>query len=386
MVTLKIMIKSLGRRKGSTFISTLALALSVTLLLIISHLHDAVTHYARNVSSEADLIIGAPADPVHLMLNSLFRIGSPPPKIPDSVLDFVTSHPEVAQAIPVSLRESHRGHPVIGTDNHYLNTLQLSTQQQDLKQLTFDSPTSVWIGARIAKERNYLPGDQMTIADGFSPSLKDEYQTPFTIQGILNPTGTPIDDDILAPLSGLKKARGEHGVSTSGINFIVVKLHSRQALLALQNVLKQQSPAPVEVAIPSAELDKLNHYKNMINNVMLAMAFIIGMLSLLMVFFNLSANFAERKREMELFRMVGARPYQIANMTFIEPLIQIIIALAAGILMYKFGQGLISQSLPFMTMDSLHLAHYGWLLLIFTIGFILAGVPAWKVYGLSKRL
>ena len=75
MVILKIMYQSFGQRAGRTAISITALAISVALLLIISHIHEAVRSYARQVSSEADLIVGGPAQPMHLVLYSLFRIG-----------------------------------------------------------------------------------------------------------------------------------------------------------------------------------------------------------------------------------------------------------------------------------------------------------------------
>ncbi len=386
MVIMKIMRKSLGQRAGRSTISILTLAFSVALLLVISHIHEAVISYARQVSSEADLIVGAPSQPVHLVLYSLFRIGPPPRVIPWEVYEDIADLKDAEWVAPVSTNESHRGYTVTGSTARYMDTLQLKAVNfigSSGAGTVFRNDLSAFIGSGLAEE--YHPGETLTIANGFSPSLKDEYQTPFIIQGVLMETGTSLDNNILIPIEGLRQTRKAHGIKSDYINFILIKLKHRQSLFKVQQALKSKYQVPLEVVIPAIELEKLGHYERMLNNVFMAMSFIIGLLSLMMIFFNLSAGFAERKQEVELLRMVGARPWQLAGLTLAEPVLQILFALFSGVVLYKVSTLFLGNWIPVVNSIALPVGHLFWLLLLFLLGFLIACLPAWRMYGFSKR-
>ncbi|WP_257265489.1 ABC transporter permease [Endozoicomonas sp. ONNA2] len=386
MVILKIICRSFGQRAGRSTISILALALSIALLLVISHIHEAVRSYARQVSSGADLIVGAPSQPVHLALYSLFRIGPPPPVLPWNIYEEIAGMEDVEWAAPVSTNESHRGYTVTGSTAHYMETLQLKALNfidTSGSGTAFRNDRSAFIGANLAA--HYQPGETLTIANGFSPSLKDEYQTPFVIQGVLMETGTLLDSNILVPIEGLRKIRKAHGITTDYLNFIMIKLRHRHSLFKVQQELKSTLNTPLEVVIPAFELEKLGHYQRMLNNVFMAMSFIIGVLSLMMMYFNLSAGFAERKQEVELLRMVGASPWQLAGLTLAEPMLQILVALCSGVIVYKISTLFVGSWIPVVSSITLPFEQLVWLLSLFLLGFLVACLPAWRMYGFSRR-
>ena len=193
-----------------------------------------------------------------------------------------------------------------------------------------------------------------------------------------------MDRNILIPIEGLREARKAHGVKTDSINFVLIKLKHRQALFAVQQALKSIDKVSLEVVIPTVELEKIGHYERMLNNVFMGMSFFIGMLSLIMIFFNLSAGFAERKQEVELLRMVGASPWQLAGMTLAEPVLQILFALFFGVVIYMLSTPFIGSWIPVVSRIFLPLGDLFWLLLLFFLGFLLACFPAWRIYGISK--
>ena len=393
MIMLTIMRKSLARRKGQVLVSTLAMAFSVMLLLTLGYIETSVHRYVKQLSSGTDLVVGAPAQPAYLVLYSLFGLGSSPPAIPFSVYDSFVDHPEISQAVAVSSQESHRGVAVHGVTDGYLDVLGLIKEKEteitgiNDGAYSFNSPSSVFIGANVAKEFQYQQGEQMTLAHGFSPSFGDEYQMPFTIQAIFPATASLLDDLILVSMEGLKLARNQHGYEiTDQISYVLVKLHNRQALLAMQQVLGNDSDVPVEVAVPGIELETFARYEHLINSVMLVMSVIIGVLALIMVFFNLSASFAERKQELELLRMVGARPLQIANLTLAEPLCQIVVAIVLGTLLYLCVSFSLQSFLPMLTSTGLTAQQLSWIVMVFICGLTVACLPAWKMYAVSKRI
>ena len=112
MVILQIITKSLLRRKKRVLIALLAMSFTVYFVLLLTHLKVGLANSLARVSEQAELIVGAPAQPVHLALYGLFRLGNPPPAISYDYVKQLQANPEVASAIPLSQQESHRGHAV----------------------------------------------------------------------------------------------------------------------------------------------------------------------------------------------------------------------------------------------------------------------------------
>ena len=386
MVILKLVGKSLGQRAGRAALSILALAFSFALLLVISHIHEAVRSYARQVSSEADLVISAPTQPMHLVLYSLFGIGTPPPVLPWGVYEDIAAFAEVAWAAPVSTSKSHEGFTVTASTPHYLGTLQLQAVNfigQSEAGTTFRNERSAFIGADLG--HLYHPGEILPIAYGLSSSTEDDSDSGFIIQGVLLETGTSLDNNILVPIDGLRKTRRADGMPSDVINFMLIKLQDPHSLETLQQRLQKAYPVPLTVVNPANELAKLGYYERMLNSVFMAMSFIIGLLSLMMIFFNLASAFAERRDEVELLRMVGARPWQLAGLTLAEPLLQMMLALFGGGVFYQLSTFFLGNWIPLVNRIDLPLEQLFWLLLLFLLGFALACLPAWRMYGVSKK-
>ncbi|MGY0216137.1 ABC transporter permease [Endozoicomonadaceae bacterium StTr2] len=390
MVMIKILYQSFRMRRLRLLVSTLALTFSVTLLLMLEHIDEAIHHHAKRFASTTDLLVSAPAQPVQLALFGLFRIGPPPPALSSEVHASLKNHPEIASAVPVATGESHRGVLVTGTTDDYLTQLHteglLPRRAAENFPRGFDQPKTVFIGSSVARKLAYQQGDQLTIAAGMTPALNDEYSTRFTIQQILPETNTPVDDTILISLEDLQQAREAHGSPPDPVNFFMIRLHSRKALLAMQQSLPQQLDTPLTVVIPAAELEKLARYEALIDQIMIIMSLIIGGLALILVFFNLSAGFAERRPELELLRMVGAKPRQLATLTLAEPLLQILIAIVLGTILYLPACILFDIWLPLAGSAMLSFHQLFSLALIFTAGFLLACIPALYIYNLSRKI
>lgn len=386
MVILKMMGTSLGQRAGRASLSVLALAFSFALLLVISHIHEAVRSYARQVSSEADLVISAPTQPMHLVLYSLFGIGTPPPLLPWTVYEDIAALAEVKWAAPVAANERHEGHTVTASTGHYLDTLQLQAVNfigRSEVGTTFRNERSAFIGADLG--HLYHPGEVLPIANELSSSADDVPDSAFIVQGVLMETGTSLDKNILVPIEGLRTIRRAQGMSSDVINFMLIKLHDRGSLAGVQQRLQEAYPVPLAVVDPVIELARLGYYERMLNKVFMAMSFIIGLLSLMMIFFNLAAAFTERRDEVELLRMVGARPWQLAGLTLAEPLLQMVLALLSGSVLYKLCTLFLGRWIPLVNRIDLPVEQLFWLLLLFLLGFGLACLPAWRMYGVSKK-
>lgn len=384
MVIVQIITKSLLRRKKRVLIALLAMSFTVYFVLLLTHLKVGLANSLARVSEQAELIVGAPAQPVHLALYGLFRLGNPPPAISYDYVKQLQANPEVASAIPLSQQESHRGHAVTGTSEQLFDSI--NADQIFARGEGFSHPYSVVLGASFARDSGYLPGEKMTIAAGSEPTVDDEYSEPFTITGILAPTGSVLDDGIFVPITTLQGLRSAyHSGAGHDVNLILVKLHSKQATLPIQNQIKTTLGRALEVIVPGQELAYVHQLVNRVMNVMLGILAITVLMALLMVFFSVIGSLAERRQEVQTLRMLGARTHQIVVIGFLEPLAVILLALVGGLVLLLTTVTTLEilfpiESLVWLGGQTVSANEMVALLVILVFGSLLTFVPAWMTY------
>lgn len=384
MVILQMVTKSLLRRKMRVLIALLAMSVSVFLVLLLTHLKVGLTNSLSRVDEQADLIAGAPAQPAHLALYGMFRLGNPPPAISNDYVQRLRANPEIKSVVPLSQQESHQGHPVTGTTEQLF--ADMDTDQVFARGEGFLQPYSVVLGASFARDSGYLPGEMLTIAAGMEPAFEDEYPERFTITGILAPTGSVLDNGIFVPLTTLQAMRSKYRPDDNhGINLLLIKLHSKQATLPIQSQIKNVYGQSLEVVIPTQELAYVHQLANRVMNAILGVLGITVLMALLMVFFSVSGSLAERRNEVQTLRMLGARTHQIVVIAFLEPLAVILLASLGGFLLFVSAVTLLTMFCPvewraWMGEQTVSVNELFMLLSVLAFASLLTFVPAWMAY------
>ena len=113
---LGLAVRSAWNRRFTLGLTLAAIALSVCLLLAVERVRqDAREGFQQSISG-TDLVVGARTGPVQLMLYAVFHVGGATSNIRWESLQRIAERPEVAWVIPLSLGDSHRGYPVLGTN------------------------------------------------------------------------------------------------------------------------------------------------------------------------------------------------------------------------------------------------------------------------------
>ena len=211
----------------------LSLALATALLWTLERLrHDIRSSFAQSVSG-VDLIVGARSSPVQLMLFSVFHLGSPAQTLSMESVKALSQHRSVAWVVPLSLGDSHRGFPVLGTTPAYFQHFAYGDKQPLVLQQgqpfagTLDGLFETVIGSEVARQLGYGLGQSLTLAHGLD-THEDEHDEahgpghapkpaatlagehaehadkPFKVVGILAPTGTPVDRTLHVSLQALE--------------------------------------------------------------------------------------------------------------------------------------------------------------------------------------
>ena len=338
--TLSLAGKSLLNRRATALLTVMSIAVSVALLSAVERVRtDAQTSFSNTISG-TDLIIGARSGELNLLLYSVFRIGSPTNSISWEGFQEISERREVAWTIPLSLGDAHRGFRVVGTNTDYFEHYRYADKRllEFASGRGFVAATDAVIGAEVAAELGYAVGDSIVVSHGLgNVSFVTHDDNPFSVSGILAPTGTPVDRSVHVSLEGIDVMHGidvpEGDVSDSDyapqdITAALVGLNSRVAIFTLQRFINEYETEPLMAVIPGVALQQLWGLIGVAEtalfgvSAMVVLAGVLGLLTTLLVSLN------ERRREMAVLRSVGARPAHVFLLLLTEAAI---LGLAGGL-------------------------------------------------------
>lgn len=408
----KIALRSLLSRRLTVALSVLTVALSVLLLIGVERLRTEARNSFSSTVSGTDLIIGARTGSVQLLLYSVFRVGNATNNIGWESYQKLAKDTRVAWTIPVSLGDSHKGFPVLGTSTDYFKYLQYGADQhlQLAQGKVFAHTHEAVLGANIAKKLGYQPGGKIVLAHGSGEGAMSEHSDqPFIISGILAPTGTPVDDTVHVSLDGLTAIHEgwESGsaslLSTSGlfaadenralpppatITAFYVGLKSRTALFSYQRAVNQYHDETLMAIMPGVALSELWQLMKIAEQALLVVSGFVMVIGLLGMLTALLTGLNERRREMAILRSVGARAWQIFILVMGETLLLVSVGIVSGTaLLYliilacrpvlREGYGL---SIAINPPSATEL----WMLAATLLaGALIGAIPAWRAYRMS---
>lgn len=207
MSPLALSLKSLRHRKFTVALTVVSLALGVALLLGVERMRREARSGFTNTISETDLIVGARTGQVSLLLSSVFRIGNPTQNISWETYQKIAKNPQVAWTIPISLGDTHRGYRVLGTTASYFEHYRYGSKRALALRIgaVFDDTYDAVLGAEVARSLGYQPGDAIVLAHGTGDvSFVDHDDKPFRVSGVLEATGTPVDQTVHVSLAGIE--------------------------------------------------------------------------------------------------------------------------------------------------------------------------------------
>ena len=203
----RVVVASLTYRRGAVLLSILAICISALTLLSVEHIRQQARQAFSQTVSGVDLIVGARGGDINLLLYSVFHLGNASRNMSYQSFDALQQSADVAWAIPLAMGDSHRGHRVIGTNANFFEHFRYGqkTPLQFQQGRAFKQTFEVVIGAQVARRFHYQLGDSVVISHGLGQhSFQQHEQHPFTVRGILAPTGTPVDKALYVSLAGLE--------------------------------------------------------------------------------------------------------------------------------------------------------------------------------------
>ena len=403
-------IKSMRNRRFTTVLTITSIALSVTLLLGVERVRREAKASFTNTVSGTDLIVGARTGQVNLLLYSVFRIGNATNNISWKSYQKIARNPNIKWTIPISLGDSHKGFRVLGTNTDYFKHFRFSGKRQlVIKQgRIFDTVFDVVLGSEVAQALSYEIGDPVIIAHGSGEvSLIKHDDKPFHVVGILERTGTPVDQTLHVPLEGIEAIHADWqkgaplpGLSISreqvlkmnltpkAITAFLAGLKSRIAAFSVQRFVNSFPQEPLLAILPGVALQELWDLIGVAEKSLLIISGFVIVVGLSGMLIALMTSLNERRREMAILRSVGAHPLHVFSLIVGESVIITISGVAVGIgllyLLLLAGQSLILSNFGLLITIG-GLSGYDLLLMgiVCLAGLLVGMIPGYRIYRFS---
>jgi len=410
MQWLALAARSAWNRRLTLGLTLAAVALSVTLLLGIERVrHDARASFANSISG-TDLVVGARTGPVQLVLYAVFRIGAATNNIRWDAFRAIADDPAVAWSIPLSLGDSHHGFPVLGTTPAYFEHFRYG----DRRALRFSAGApfhdlfDAVLGAEVADRLGYRRGDRIILSHGIGGAgLPEHADKPFTVVGILAPTGTPVDRTVHVSLEAITAIHldwqggapvpgfsvppqyvRKFDLSPREITAALVGLKSRAAVFRMQRRIDDYAGEPLLAVLPGVALDQLWEVVGTVERTLLAVSAMVVAVGLAGLVAVILAGLNERRRELAILRSVGARPGDIFLLLTVDGLIVTVLGCLVGVLMLA---ALTAAVRPFaqshyglgIHLQLLSLPELRLLGAVVLVGLVASLVPGYRAYRLS---
>ena len=404
---------SLWHRRRVLALVCLTLTLSVTLLLGIQYLRTEVKESFTSTVSDTDLIIGARSGQLNLLLYTVFHLGDPTNNIRWSTFQELEADERIDWLIPISLGDSYRGSRVIGTNDNFLERFQYGRGQslQLAQGRWFDGVFDVVLGANVADKFDHAVGDSIVLSHGGGrTSFSNHDDTPFHVTGILESTGTPVDQAVYISLSGMEAMHvgWESGVAIPGrtltpeeaeqrdftpsaITAVFAGLERKILTFQVQRELNENSSEPLSAILPGVALSELWRLMRQFERALIGITGFVVVISLLGLAAVLLTLQAQRSHEIAVLRAIGASPGLVGLLYVIEA---VALALVACILALLIGAVAVTALAPWLQASyglqiqirPLSAVEWGLLASVPMAALLVALIPAIRTWWQSRSL
>lgn len=211
MNTSLIVYKNLRQRALSTVMTAIAISLGVALVVAITCLRQQARDNFDRVAASYELVVGAKGSPLQLVLNTVYHLDVPVGNIPYDYYKTLKNDWRVQYAVPFALGDNYQGFRLVGTEPEYFKVVELrGGGKLALAQgKVFDGDYQAVFGseaaAEAAKRSGLKLGGTFVAKHGVQDTIAGEEHDhdPFTMVGVLAPTGTPIDRVIFISLGSV---------------------------------------------------------------------------------------------------------------------------------------------------------------------------------------
>ena len=295
--------------------------------------------FERNIK-DIDLVLGAKGSPLQLILANVYHIDAPTGNINQREAEKVLKHPYIASGIPLAYGDNHEGYRIVGTEHSYVEHYGATLKTGNL----WEAPFEVTAGARVAQNLGLHVGDTFFSAHGLKDQTDIHTNKTFTVVGILEPSGSVVDQLLLTPMESIWNVHAEEGETVDPaereITAMLLKKRNPLAVLTIPNALRETN---MQVALPAIEMNRMTQQFGLGTSALRAIAMLIMALSFASIFISVLDNIRARRHELALMRTLGGTPATLYRLLLLEGGLLSIAGTGLGLLLSRIGMAVLGQ-------------------------------------------
>jgi putative ABC transport system permease protein len=379
--------RALRHKPLASSLNLLLVAIGIAMMTFILGVSSQLEEHAERDAQGIDLVVGAKGSPLQLILSSVYHADIPTGNIPDSALAALAAQPLVKSAIPLALGDNFHGFRIVGSTTALLDHYGAHLAQGKL----FTQAMQAVFGARAARDTGATLGASFAGSHGLAAGGEVHEHAPYTVTGILAPTGTVLDRLILTPVASVWQVHEtdpdeQPAVPAAApereLTAVLVQYASPLAAISLPRWVNSQ--ARLQAAQPAFEAARLFNLLGVGIDVLRAIAAGVLLVAALSLFVALYGALEERKTDLAILRTLGASPAKLLRLLLAQGLLLSLTGAALGWLLGHAAVGLLGW---LASMQDLNLQAWrivpgeAWLPVIaVAVGLLAAAIPAARAY------
>lgn len=403
---LKLAWNNIVKRPFSSGLSILLLASSIMIIILSFLTMQQIESKFNENANKIDLVVGAKGSRLQLVLCNVFHVDNPTGNIRMKDVTFLTKHPFVKNAIPISLGDNYKSYRIVGTNQNFLQKLYKAPLKQGK---LFEKPYEVVLGFNAANKMDLKLGDSFYGSHGIDASIHEHQDAKYIVVGLLDYSGEVIDNLILTSLESVWQVHSEdHQKGSFDLNYekkhdhhhhkitlveedkeitaLLVNYKSQRAKFSIPGIVNNKEQ--LMAAEPSIEIQRLLDLVQPAVKVVTVLAWFIFGLAFFSMLITMINSMKNRKYEIAMMRASGATSKLVLISILTEGFLIAFIGSILGVFMGHIFLEIMGQYLTnhyHYQFSGLVFNYFELWLLIGTIatGIISAFIPAIAAYNMD---
>jgi len=265
----------------------------------------------------------------------------------------IRKNPLIKRAVPISYGDNYKGYKIVGTTEEFPNIYNAELE----KGRFVEKSKEVVLGYSVAAKLQLAIGDTFLSSHGLIENTIDVHDEELIVVGIFKPTQKVIDRLIITNLESIwdvhdhdddsheetheneedheEDSHAHEDHEEKEITSLLVSFRSPTGFLTIpRNINKNTN---MQAALPKYELDKLYEYTGVGFKTISWIAYIILVISSIIIFISLYKMVKERSFDLALLRVYGAKNNQLIKIIAYEGFIVVSLAFIVGFTLSKIG-------------------------------------------------
>jgi putative ABC transport system permease protein len=294
----------------SSLIASLSIAMAGGLFLSTWKIKEGAQKSFKLSSSGFDGVLGARGSKLQLILNAIFHLEASPGNLDWEQYELIKNTSGVKEAYPLAVGDNYMGYRIVGTTPTLLTEHEwkegIKYQLNQGGRVFSESNKEAVVGSFVSSRLGLKVGDTFHPYHGLTFNESSKHDDIYVVVGILSSTGTPADKVIWVPIKGIQHMDGHASEYANSISAVLLKIKGIAAGMELSMKYNRQGNQAT-LAWPIAPT-LASFFKRLVwfEEILKAIAYLIALMSSLIILATLRNSMNERKREFAILRCLGA--------------------------------------------------------------------------------